>query len=371
MMLVLVRNVKKRFTIMLEDRLFLCILWSAIGLFMSDCLWILMDGLDFKVAYAINSLSHLTYLILTGIIGLLWLVYTDYKIYESEERLRQQLKWYAIPFAILVVMTFLSHWTGWIFSVCDYNQYHRGKYYMLQMLVAYCYLLWGAVMALVACKRTDKRYLKGEYSTMASFVILPVLGGIVQDILYGFPLIWAGTAISILNCFVYTQNQQITKDGLTGINNRRYLNCYLDTKLNNKKRKKKLFFLLMDIDSFKKINDTYGHVEGDAAIIRVTEILKEVCSKGNDFLARYGGDEFAIICERESCQEVENMVLEIDKLIAFSNQAGDMKYEVWLSIGYAELGECEKKAQDQLIALADKRLYQVKEVRKKNEGKKL
>ncbi len=365
-LVVLIRNVKKRYTLMFEDRLFLSILWIAIGLFLTDCAWILIDGVRFTGARTINNLLNLIYFILTGVIGLLWVIYTDYKIYESEERLKQRFKWYAIPFAILFIMTFLSPWTGWIFVLCENNLYHRGRYHAIQMLVAYGYLLWGAIQSLVACKRTEKRYLKGEYRTLASFIIFPVIGGIVQSFYEGFPLIWAGIAISILNVFVYTQNQQITKDGLTGINNRRYLNCYLDTKLNNKRRKKKLFFVLLDIDSFKQINDTYGHVEGDAAIIRVTEILKEVCSRGNDFLARYGGDEFAIICEREDIQEVENMVIEIDELVSFSNHAGDMKYEVWLSIGYAELGECDKKEQDQLIALADERLYRVKELRKKH-----
>ena len=255
-MALLIGNVKKKFTIMFADRLFLSILWTAMGLFISDGAWILIDGLDFIGAKAINNFLNLIYFTLTGTIGLLWLIYTDYKINQDEDRLKRRLKWYTIPAAVLLVSILSSPWTGWIFSLNRNNSYHGGRYHAMQMLIAYAYLLWAAILALIAAKKTEKRYLRSEYLTLASFIILPLIGGIVQGKRYGFPLIWVGMAISILIVFVNTQNQQITKDGLTGINNRRYLNCYLDTRLNNKRRKKKLFFILMDIDSFKEINDT-------------------------------------------------------------------------------------------------------------------
>lgn len=363
-MALLIGNVKKKFTIMFADRLFLSILWTAMGLFISDGAWILIDGLDFIGAKAINNFLNLIYFTLTGTIGLLWLIYTDYKINQDEDRLKRRLKWYTIPAAVLLVSILSSPWTGWIFSLNRNNSYHGGRYHAMQMLIAYAYLLWAAILALIAAKKTEKRYLRSEYLTLASFIILPLIGGIVQGKRYGFPLIWVGMAISILIVFVNTQNQQITKDGLTGINNRRYLNCYLDTRLNNKRRKKKLFFILMDIDSFKEINDTYGHIEGDAAIIRIAGILKEVCCGSNDFLARYGGDEFAIVCERDDCQEVENLIHEIVSIVTFANEAGDMEYDVWLSIGYAEYGESGIANQDQLISMADKRLYTIKNNRK-------
>lgn len=362
--LLLVHNVKRQYAMMFEDKLFLSILWSATGLFLFDGVWVLMDGLNFRGAANINNLLNLLYFTQTGIIGLLWLIFTDYKIHENEERLQKRLKWYIIPFCVLTLMTLVSPWTGWIFSLEENNLYHRGRYHIFQMLTVYGYYTWAAIQAAAAWKRAEKRDLKSEYRVLSFFIILPVAGGIIQGIAYGYPLVWAGTALSLLMVFVNTQNQQITKDGLTGINNRRFLNHYLDTKIGNRRRKKKLFFILMDIDSFKEINDTYGHVEGDAAIIRIAGILKEVCCTNNDFLARYGGDEFAIVCEREDCQEVENLLREIDAIMAFSNEAGDLNYDMWLSIGYAEYGEEKMENQDQLIALADERLYQIKRTKK-------
>ncbi|SET34886.1 GGDEF domain-containing protein [[Clostridium] polysaccharolyticum] len=364
----LIASVKKQCGIMFEDRLFLGIMWTVTGIFLSDGAWILVDGLDFPGSQGINKVLNFLYYTLTGIVGLLWLLYTDYKIYESKERLVRCLKWYVIPCVVLVVIILLSPWTGWIFSLSKNEQSHRGRYYALPMLVAYGYLLWAEVQALSAWKHTERKSLRKEYKTLGSFIIWPVLGSIMQGIVYGYPMIWVGVVISVLKVYVDTQNQQITRDGLTGVNNRRYLNHYLDMRL-CKKRKKQLFFILMDIDSFKEINDNYGHTQGDAAIIRIAGILREICYKNNDFLARYGGDEFAIVCERENEQEVENLLQEIKDIVFFSNQAGDMKYDIWLSIGYAEYGESQSKNQDELIALADKRLYEAKKKRKQNGNK--
>lgn len=363
-MLLLVHYVKRQFTMMFEDKLFLSILWTAIGIFLFDGIWVMMDDLNFKGAANVNNLLNLLYFTQTGIIGLLWLIYTDYKVHENEEQLRKRMKWYVIPFSILTLMTLVSPWTGWLFSLEENEFYHRGRYHILQMIVIYGYLVWATLQSVFAWSHADKKDRKVEYQSLSQFIILPVAGGILQGIVYGYPLIWVGTAVSILMIFINTQNQQITKDGLTGINNRRFLNHYLDTRICNRRRKKKLFFILMDIDSFKEINDTYGHVEGDAAIIRVAGILKEVCCTNNDFLARYGGDEFAIVCERDDCQEVENLLQEINTIMSFSNEAGDLKYDMWLSIGYAEYGEDKMENQDQLVALADERLYEIKRTRK-------
>lgn len=359
-MALIICNVKRQYTLVFGDKLFLAILWTATGIFLCDGIWVLMDGLTFQGAAHIDIFLNIIFFTLTGIIGFLWLVYTDYKIYDDEERLREKMKWYILPLGLLWVMTFISPWTGWIFPLSADGVKHRGRYHVIQMIISYGYLAWSAYQAIMAYQKTDQKYLKTEYRTMSHFIIFPILGGILQRFVFGYPLIWVGTALSILMIFLKKQNQQITKDGLTGVNNRRYLNQYLDTKICNRHRKKKLFFVLMDIDSFKQINDTFGHIEGDAAIIRVAGILKGVCCNNNDFLARYGGDEFAIVCEREDCQEIENLLHEINAIISFSNEAGDKEYDMWLSIGYAELGECTKKDQDQLIDLADQRLYEAK-----------
>ena len=86
-------------------------------------------------------------------------------------------------------------------------------------------------------------------------------------------------------------------DTLTGVSNRIVALRYLESELPYYRRhpNRSLHFLMMDMDHFKHINDEYGHLEGDAALVLLAGILKKVCANYNGVLARYGGDEFVLL----------------------------------------------------------------------------
>ena len=92
-------------------------------------------------------------------------------------------------------------------------------------------------------------------------------------------------------------------DDLTGLYNRRYLNITLSEEIQNAKEKKaKLSLFMIDYDGFKGINDTYGHLAGDRALIGIADILKkEVGESGT--LIRYAGDEFTVLLPKKNIKE--------------------------------------------------------------------
>lgn len=255
-------------------------------------------------------------------------------------------------------------WCGTLCYQDEVSRYHREWWYVLQCMIAYGYMVIRMIRTMRVVKRNQKSYFKGEYRILAAFSFLPVISSIVQALFQGVPLLCVGTVITVLMIFINLQNQQISKDALSGVNNRRHMNRYLEVRIACRHRRRKLFFILMDIDSFKEINDTYGHIEGDNAIIHLASILEEVCCVNNDFVARYGGDESAIVCERDDCQEVERLIQDIQNILELFNKENDKKYNLHISVGYAQYGEEKMENQDQLIALADQRLYEVKRMRK-------
>ena len=93
------------------------------------------------------------------------------------------------------------------------------------------------------------------------------------------------------------QLQQLSHvDALTGLLNRRALDARLQQALDKARRDgKPLTLLLCDVDHFKRYNDALGHVEGDACLKRVAQVLHELCRRPSDFAARFGGEEFALI----------------------------------------------------------------------------
>lgn len=146
-------------------------------------------------------------------------------------------------------------------------------------------------------------------------------------------------------------------DGLTGIPNRRCLDQYLH---NICMVFDSLVFAIIDIDNFKAINDTYGHLKGDEIIKEVAMILEEYAAEKDFFLARYGGDEFVIVDTDHSPDEVESIIDTIlDDVVSkklICNEAG--RNIMTLSVGYAEVGAgC---AYETIIKRADKALYKAK-----------
>ena len=115
--------------------------------------------------------------------------------------------------------------------------------------------------------------------------------------------------------------------------------------------------MILDIDKFKSINDTYGHIEGDRALIYFANLLKKSISN-TCFLARYGGDEFVIIAKTNNEDGVKEIINNINSLT--ENTENDLGYKFTTSSGYIKLDkdiDIEKS-----ISEADKMLYQNKEI---------
>ena len=123
------------------------------------------------------------------------------------------------------------------------------------------------------------------------------------------------------------------------------------------------FIVMLDINNFKKINDCYGHAEGDKALVRVSNALKRTVNKYSMpiFLGRYGGDEFILIIHPTDPAETDQLIQEIRKEVA--EETKDMPYPIGISIGYDTLGKEEKTIQN-CLRRADNNLYKDKKERK-------
>ena len=149
-------------------------------------------------------------------------------------------------------------------------------------------------------------------------------------------------------------------DTLTGVSNRIVALRYLESELPYYRRhpNRSLHFLMMDMDHFKHINDEYGHLEGDAALVLLAGILKKVCANYNGVLARYGGDEFCIACGCNSV-EVRTLIASIQRELDAANAASGKPYQIEISIGCARL-EPDIATVHDLIDKADQEMYHLK-----------
>jgi len=152
-------------------------------------------------------------------------------------------------------------------------------------------------------------------------------------------------------------------DELTGLANRRRLMAELERELRRSGRHGHPFSILMlDVDSFKHFNDTYGHPAGDAVLKRLATTVRE-CVRDVDTVARYGGEEFMVILPETPAAEAARVAERIRASAEkdrFTPDGGSVALNVTVSIGYAWFPE-NAKTPDALIEAADQALYRSKE----------
>ena len=165
----------------------------------------------------------------------------------------------------------------------------------------------------------------------------------------------ANEIITQLSNQVKTLEEKSNLDSLTKVFNRRALSARLRQICLNEKMQKNLHMLILDIDDFKIVNDTYGHIAGDKVLIFIANILKKTLRDG-DKIFRYGGEEFIILLNRiddELCKKVSDRLLDLvreNKLIYKGESLS-----ITLSIGTTKFADHDTP--DSFIARADKALY--------------
>jgi diguanylate cyclase (GGDEF)-like protein len=164
------------------------------------------------------------------------------------------------------------------------------------------------------------------------------------------------------NSLLYQRIEDLARtDGLTGLLNHRTFMEKLSEEYRRIDRDMRPFsILLMDIDKFKNVNDTYGHPVGDIALKAVARMLKDT-GRGSDFVARYGGEEFAIGMVDTSIKGAMQMAERVRKLVektAVARVSGK-DLMVTVSIGVSSFPE-DTKNKVELVTLADNALYQAK-----------
>ena len=154
-------------------------------------------------------------------------------------------------------------------------------------------------------------------------------------------------------------SDQVQKDQLTGSLNRRGLDELLAREAARADRRHTpLCFGMLDIDNFKKINDTYGHTTGDGALIHLVSVIKKTL-RSMDVVARYGGEEFAIIMPETNLNDAADTMMRVQReLTKHFFMAGEQRILITFSAGVAERHPSED--QQTLIIRADKAMYRAK-----------
>ena len=271
--------------------------------------------------------------VFSGALPFLWLVFVELRLGSGLLRKRGALIVSAIPLMVVSFMAFASVKTGWFYVVDEYGIYTRGDYWSLQVIINYCYFLFTTIHALIAAKTEPSPIQRKQYYVLASFVIAPFLGGLLQLFIGNHPFVAPATSIAMLFIFINLQNTLIRNDSLTGLYNRDSAEEYIE-ELKQKVNERNPFYIYrLRIEGLKEINFTHGYFEGDEAIKKVASVLRTVTKRYGGLVSSLGGVEFLAVIDGKNLKKREKFENAVRDELAKEVRKQKLPYELSISIG--------------------------------------
>ncbi|MDD3174714.1 MAG: diguanylate cyclase [Herbinix sp.] len=291
----------------------------------------------------------------------LWLLYVYVQFIQEESKIKHIISFLVALNCVNAVMVVISQYFGWFYYFDSENIYHRGPIFLLPVAFIFVLIVFAYFLIIKNRKMIDKKHC----ITLAFFVVPPCTGIVLQVVFYGISIILNCLVFSLLLVFLNIQNYNLYTDYLTGVNNRKKLDIYLRDKIKTSADDKTFSAIMLDLDNFKNINDTWGHDVGDSAL-RMSIKLLNSCIRVDDFIARYGGDEFCIILDISNKNDLEIIVQRINNCFTEYNEASNQPYKLFCSIGYAlyDYHSCMKM--EEFLKQLDILMYENKQHKKDN-----
>ncbi len=288
------------------------------------------DGNPGTAYVILNHSGNFLIYLLNPVLPSLWLLYAQFQIFHEEEKAQSWIKPLIFLNAINAVMLILSQFFGWFYYIDTDNVYHRGPLFGVTVAITFGLMVAAFIMIIANRKKIDNKY----YFSLLFFAIPPFICVVLQAAFYGISLVLNGVTLSLLVVFFNIQNHSMHTDHLTGVNNRKRLETYMEEKISMSTEDKTFSAILIDIDNFKHINDTFGHDVGDDALETAVKLIRS-CVRSVDFIARSGGDEFYVILDASNKNDLETTVTRINSFVDYYNKAGLKPYKLGFSMGYA------------------------------------
>ena len=326
----------------------------------SDMIWafIMISGVaaqDRIVPATFNGINKVA----VTFAGYFWFCYGESR-YESDFVYNRRMRLLAaIPLMIVAPLYVIGFVTDLNVIFVD-GAPMNGPTYLVITGIGLLYLVAATAHALLLFAHEKSPARRRVYLTFVAFMVAPVAGSIVDALVPNMPIMAPAMMVSILLVLLSLQESRISTDALTGLNNRRRADEYLEESVARAAEDHPLFVFIIDMDRFKAINDTYGHLEGDRALQLVAGALQGASAELNAFAARWGGDEFVVVCAHDIGGDPARAEDVIRTRLAEAVRASGVDYELSCSIGSAKCTDPDDDI-SQLIATADRNLYNAKQ----------
>ncbi len=347
-----------------QDSLFVSLIVTSLVLLILEMLISVFSGRYFSGSRTFLMALILGFYLLIPLPGALYFLYIDQMHNHWQKTPRRMGRSTFIPILVNAVCVLINLSNGMMFAIDATNTYHRGPYYFIAGICSLVYVL-GAQTHLVLQRGVIK---KENIASILAFPYPVLIGAGLQMYLPGIQIFGISLALTILLSFLQIQNIHANKDYLTSLYNRSLGQQYLQYLYQHKRKGRLICGILMDIDGFKAINDTYGHDLGDSALRLLANVMRE--SFGREWLiCRYGGDEFFLFRKMDDPDLLEDAIVRFKKKLDQFNTSGKLPFVLSVSMGRGldEPGSgCDVAC---FLKLLDEHMYLLKKVHYQDVGK--
>ena len=337
----------------------------AIFLFVSSLIWFCECSTAPLVVF-INRISAFFYNMILPVIGMFYVFYCECRMSPEKEVQKNKKIIFMLPAILNSVMALFSIFTGAYFKIGDGNNYVRGELFTVPFFILFAYLIYASISTFRTSKKQINLTKRPEFLYLASFSILPLIGGLVQLCVYGLEILATSFVISALIVYNESQNRLISIDPLTITNNKWQLNRYLERVGKTLPPQMMLFVMFIDIDSYRSIVRSYGREAGNEAVVEAATRLKKVVSGTHDFLCRIGTDRFVIVSQRPTEAAADITRTTFAKKFEDLGMQDFKAYDLKVSIGLAGTDKIENMDDvDALIGEAEEDMRKVRSVSKR------
>ena len=324
--------------------------------FVFDSLWALAISDLIMKSEASLSFIYVMICVAMSSQSFLWFVYVE--LYMDREYIKILKK--RILLGLPVIISVAAVTLMFIFArhlVLAPDLMPTDLYYRLLVLVPIFYIVAACSRAFAGAFRKENYARRGELIVFSVYPLFVTVFGVLQTVWRTLPLFCFGCALVTFYIYTIATEEKISIDPLTKLNNRAQLRRYISVE------NEACYVIMLDLNGFKGINDRFGHVEGDRAIVRAADCFRAALASDTkrSFAARYGGDEFIILFRTKKESDVLELKNRINKEFARASSGED--YELSASFGYAEYSGDTSDFQS-AVAAADEMLYEDKKARK-------
>ncbi len=320
------------------------------------------DGRPGTVYPIINHIGNFIIFLLNPVISSLWLLYVHDQIFHNKAKIIKLCFALLAVNAVNIVLLLLTQRFGWYYYIDSDNIYHRGTLYWIAAAMTAALVIVAFILTIINREKINKKH----FFSLLFFGIPPFICLVLQILFYGLSIVLNGIVLSLLIVSLNIQNYSIYTDYLTGAYNRKKLENYLRQKIGTSTAEKTFSAIMLDLNNFKSINDTFGHDMGDNAL-QVTVKLLGSCLRSNDLVARFGGDEFFIVLDISDKARLEEVVARIRNCIDKYNKTSDRPYKLSFSMGYAVYDYNSNMNTEEFQKQIDKLMYDNKQIAKELE----